>query len=530
VTASRRPATTAALPEERRLAAGPVLACVLVAGVSAYLSFAVAPGNVDVSWMLIICDRLLDGARLHVDIVEVNPPFSIWIYMPFALAERATRLPAEFWLSVGLAGFALLSVGLCARILGRTGAFGGRRAAWIAPVALFVVLYLFPRDFAQREQIGVVALLPWLALLAARDRTMEFRAGTSTERAIAGIGAAIFVMVKPPFGVLVLALPAFFLCLRRRSLRPVLTTETLLGAAITLACLAYLAMFHLAFFTDVMPMMREVYLPARMPLLDTLLLWPVAMLGLFCATAYAAARPSQLDRDAALLLLAAVGYLPAFLIMGKGWTYHALPFMMLGLLGFLVQIWKSPPLGAMPSFAKAGAATGILLAGLLGLSEQLPALDARRAGLDQAAAAIDGVIRRPSMASIATRLQPAHPLTRMVGGEFLSRYPGLWMIDNASALIDAAKDPERIRRLETLRDSFIAAAARDLENGRPDIIIDGGSRPTPGQQDVHDDPAIAKVLGGYRMLYQDEVVTVFIRSDVAPDASSASGKGLPPVL
>src|SRR5688572_29051763 len=61
------------------------LAALLVAGAAGFVSIMLVPVNVDVSWLLVVCGRLLDGAQLNVDMIEVNPPFSIWLYMPYAL-------------------------------------------------------------------------------------------------------------------------------------------------------------------------------------------------------------------------------------------------------------------------------------------------------------------------------------------------------------------------------------------------------------------------------------------------------------
>ncbi|OWK18859.1 hypothetical protein AJ88_02715 [Mesorhizobium amorphae CCBAU 01583] len=59
-----------------------------VAAYAAWLALVIVPTNVDVSWLLVVCDRLLNGERLNVDLMEVNPPFSIWLYMPFMVLER----------------------------------------------------------------------------------------------------------------------------------------------------------------------------------------------------------------------------------------------------------------------------------------------------------------------------------------------------------------------------------------------------------------------------------------------------------
>jgi len=36
------------------------------------------PGNPDVSWLMHVADRMLDGARYGRDVIEINPPLIAW--------------------------------------------------------------------------------------------------------------------------------------------------------------------------------------------------------------------------------------------------------------------------------------------------------------------------------------------------------------------------------------------------------------------------------------------------------------------
>src|ERR1700682_1379187 len=49
----------------------------------------VVPLNTDVSWLLVIGERVLDGQRLYVDIVEINPPMAVFAYLPGIAVARA---------------------------------------------------------------------------------------------------------------------------------------------------------------------------------------------------------------------------------------------------------------------------------------------------------------------------------------------------------------------------------------------------------------------------------------------------------
>lgn len=503
----------------------PVAATLLIAAYAVIVSLLVTPSNVDVSWLLVIGERVLDGERLSVDIIEVNPAFSVWLYLPFVLLERLTGLSAELWVSVGVTTLAITSVWFSARIAARSDETL-KRHLWIVPAAVFFVLFLFPDHFGEREQIAVIALLPWLALFCARDRTVDFRAGSAAERIIAGVGAGVFVMIKPPYSVLALAVPAVVIALQRRSLRPLLTSENMIGAALTIAYLIALAVFMQPFFTDVMPLLRQVYLPMRMPVVDVLMLWQVTMFVAMTVATLAMAYPGRPDRDARTMLLAGAAYVPAFVIMGKGWTYQALPFLTLGVLALMLQYVRLKSLRSLPLPAKAGAALSLFSVVLLMALQHGMTFTQSRRDLDAATAAILRTVDHPTMMSIASCLQASNPLTRMTGARFVARQQSGWMVSDAGTLMGLEQDPATRQDLAALRERYTASIAGELALKRPDIIVDDGTSgphlPVPLNANkqhpmppLHEAPGIAEVLRGYRVLHQDASVTIFIRADIA---------------
>ena len=154
-------APLSAVHRHRRVRTDIALACLAIIGLVAWTSIALAPVNVDVAWLLVACGRLLDGSVLHRDVIEVNPPFSIWLYMPFVVAERATSIAASTWLAIELPTLALASVLLSGRILTRGTAFDRPVSAWAIPASLVILSGLSPADFGQREQFAAIAILPW---------------------------------------------------------------------------------------------------------------------------------------------------------------------------------------------------------------------------------------------------------------------------------------------------------------------------------------------------------------------------------
>ena len=63
--------------------------------VAALIVRAIVPANTDVSWGLTMAEKWLDGARLYIDIIEVNPPATVYLYVLPAWLARLTGLRAE---------------------------------------------------------------------------------------------------------------------------------------------------------------------------------------------------------------------------------------------------------------------------------------------------------------------------------------------------------------------------------------------------------------------------------------------------
>jgi hypothetical protein len=51
--------------------------------------------NSDVSWEITLSEKILDGQRLYVDLIELNPPASTLLYLPAVALARAFGLTPE---------------------------------------------------------------------------------------------------------------------------------------------------------------------------------------------------------------------------------------------------------------------------------------------------------------------------------------------------------------------------------------------------------------------------------------------------
>src|SRR5437667_12215618 len=85
--------------------------------VAAVLLRQVMPFNVDVSWWLIVSERMLDGQRLYVDILETNPPMAVPVYLFSVALARAVDIRPEVVLEGLIFTLIAASLGATWRIL-----------------------------------------------------------------------------------------------------------------------------------------------------------------------------------------------------------------------------------------------------------------------------------------------------------------------------------------------------------------------------------------------------------------------------
>ena len=482
-----RPRPLAAAWSDLRVARWLPLLAVFAAAIG--LRF-VLVANTDVSWLITLSEKVLDGQRLYVDLIEVNPPASVFLYLPLVALARALALRPEVVVDAGIFFAIGVGLGLASHILRKACRLEGIDAMRLAVLAAAMLAILPAQTFGEREHIAMILLLPLLALWASRLAGAE--QGILPVLA-AGLGAGLALTLKPHFA-LGLA-PAFItLLVYTRSWRLVFALENWIAGAVAAIYGASVVVFYPTFISDITPMVMATYVPVRQSLLVMLVQCPVLLFAAVQLRLAASWRPGLLHLPAIVVLCAAAcGFFLVFILQGKGWPYHGYPTFVFVYIILAVALSSRDPPEPRPRTEKAVLAFGMAAVACatffwLNLANSLTMLNEpiRRLAVN------------PRLAIISPDISVGHPLVRQVGGTWVNRVGSLWATAGViTRMRKETLDADTAKRLAAYAERERAALVEDIRQNRPDIIVIDRTA-FDWEAWARADPALAEQLAAYR--------------------------------
>jgi len=484
----------------------PLQALTVVIFLVAAILCALRRTDVDVAWLLTLGEKMLAGQRVYIDIFEANPPMSILLYLPAILLGRGVGVAPETVVNILCLVGAAASLGLSGRILKPV--VGERETLWkLAACGAFVLTVLPTGTFTQREHIGVIAILPFLALVIARGAGA--RPGLVLA-VLAGLGCGVAMAIKPHFAV-VAGLPVLVTAWRLRSIRPIFAVEIWAASAVVVG---YGLLLWLVFpaFLDFLPVIRDAYLPVRRPL-SVMLFSPPLPVGLILGALTfwtVRARPGG-GWAAASLFTAALGGAASWMIQGKAWAYHGYPALSLALLALMAAIVlaeKQPARRFEPmALARVGMAAVVVATSMYWLT-----LKGDHHTVTPAVAAIQA---KPKLLSITGDIALGHPMVRELKGQWVGSVCSQWISTGALILEwQGGLSPAKRARLDALMAMDRRLLTADIIRGRPDIVLvdvqgfDWGAW-------AKSDPALAAALDAYEPVKSVDGIAIWARKDRA---------------
>ena len=499
-----------------------------------------SPAVPDLSWLLYVAGRLLDGARLNLDVVEINPPLIVWLNVPPALVARFLGVPDIQVYRAAVALAAILSLWFVARLLRREDPARGTLDRRLLLLLLAVVLFVLPlADFGQREHLLLIATLPYIVVAAARANR---RAIPRSAAAVVGLAAGLGLALKPYFLLLPLLLEAWLAA--RRSVRPV-RPETVAAAGVLLVYAGAVLVFGGDYLSLARAYGAEYVGYLRDPLLLTALAGQgagIPLLALLAALALRG-RGRRGAVDTAMLLATLALYASAVL-QQKGWRYYFYPAMATGLVSLAIQVGRARgvPLSLAGRIYAAAAMAALAFVpvraaadGLRELARPRLARFAADPDLPALAQAVRAAAPGGSLWALSINMASSFPLVREVGGSWTSRLPGLWLLESLyrDQLAGQAPLAFRVPEEQPPAERYLnRVVVEDLRRGRPDLILE--LRPAPDRFEwgtrrldyvayFSRDPAFAREFASYRPIADVGQYRIYRR-----DAAGAGADRAPP--
>ncbi len=476
----------------------------------------VAPPDPDNAFLLWAAGRVLDGAKLYVDIIEINPPLIVALNFPPILLARLLGIPDLLVFRVGVAALLGLSILVCQV---------GVRAIIPEPashlrsyltVLIGVVLFLLPGEvFSEREHLMLALVLPYLLVAIARrmDRPIH-----SWHAQGIGILAGLGFALKPQFALLWVAVEGWLAMGRRDRFR--LNPEGRWVAVVLMGYAVGVLLFTPAYL-GVVNRLGAAYLSfLRNSPIMTLFFGDGARLPLVALLAYLALR-GRCAYPAVItgLAVAVAGLLLVGTIQGKGWSYHFYPASAVAvlLLGVMVATVTRP----LPSLAPrvyGVVAYGLVAATVLGsvamgtwkvLHPKGAAVEPFPGFWDLAAVVRDRAAGEPVLV-LSYNMRSAWPLVPYANAQWPLRYPSLWMLWVLYHDQFQQADPLAYRPPGTeppLERELKDAVVTDFERSPPRLLIAlSSARDLPGNdarrldylEYFGRDPRFARQLAFYR--------------------------------
>lgn len=308
--------------------------------------------NHDVAWLMIAAERWLNGSHYGSEIVEINTPAAMLLYVPPVWAAKTTGVGFQYMVDLWLGLVALIAAILTGRAAAAVGkAQANSRHAFISTSLVFCIFTFYPTtEFAQRDHFIALTLLPY-GLMAANGLKTQF---CRAERLAAGLMTALALCIKPQYLVVVSAI-FIFVVLEQTTIknwRQVLWNSCRLLQLPLLVPIGAIYIIVVAlFFSDWLKLALDfghVFSVYSRSVLITLLGCSTSIIALIMAGA-AISFPFPGKRYLLTCFVLAIGTFILVQLEGEPWLYHQLPILLFLYTGAAL---------AVRSFAAATGATG----------------------------------------------------------------------------------------------------------------------------------------------------------------------------
>lgn len=523
------------------------VACATIVAMSLAAELARSP-TPDIGLFLYAAGRVLAGARLYRDVVDLNPPLIIALNLPVVVLSTMTGLSEFLLYRLGATLFVGILLWYSARLILRYVVLG--EPGWARYLVLLLSFALFGLariDFGQREHFVLALMVPYVLLVAAEIVGQRPPPGEAT---VIGLMVGAAIGLKPQFGLVWAVLETFrrVHCAPRERWRP---TPEIAGVLGFLVVYGVAVLWLTPDYLTVAFLLGPAYVQyMREPFVHLLALGPGAPLVGFVLLAFLVLRRRMRSPVlGALLACTTVACFLAAAVQGKNFRYHFYPalglaFMLLGLVAA-----DHPPAAQLLSERVYGRASRALLTAIVIVIAAWSMLEVaggdavehrQRAELADLVRAVRVRAGGRPIGVLSYTIESSFPLANFAGVELASRFPSMW------ALAVSYWDPietggplqyHTVGEMAPVERYFLNAVRADLTTAQPKLLLvlrPARDAAMNGQRRLHyvqyfgRDPELAALLAQYRLAGRKGEYLLYERREAggagsAPPLSPAPG-------
>ena len=415
----------------------------------------------DVAWYLVATQKwLFEGARLYVDLIEVNPPLNFYLTIPAVLLSNTLNISPTNAQYLVVAILMTVSLTWIWDILERDQNLPMIRKKLILVLVGFATVLASAKHIAQREHMMLLFILPYVfgyLVLATPDKG---------KGALARAGfAAIGLCIKPHFMIYPIMMTLLMIW-RRKSLWPIVAPANLVIVAVGAIYVGMVMLLHPEYLNEIVPMAVHVYGAYGYDAQSILTVAKPLVFALFIVLGFLVLIKPDKIMGFDVLIVAVIAASISYIMQWTGYAYQILPAHALILIACIWVIGHTKRLTPVSIWAMVAIAYIAIIQINAGYYQNRayvilsPHLDKQESGY--------------GLMLLSNSVYAGFPIALETEANWISRYPTLWLIPGAVNYIannDCDDGQNRcVKHLEILsktRKNIISG----IETGMPDILI-----------------------------------------------------------
>lgn len=406
----------------------------------------------DVRYLLFALEQLLKGGVYGQEIFETNPPMILYLYLPPFLLHHFFDLSLMTAVRLYVFMMGSISIIFCFNLMKQYIKDNYFISQWMA--TLFFVVFILPlHEFAQREHLFLIVLLPYLFLSVLRLEKITVH---NSLACLVGFFAGFGIALKPFF-----LIPIFFIEILMIQKRIRYRLEFCSAMLVICFYLLSIIFFQPEYIQVMLPWVSHYYFPFAKQNLNDFFSPPYVLFCIGVTFSYLFFYSFDRLRSMGLILwVTLIGAILSFCCARTSWYYHVLPALA---LSYLLSVFCIGQL--LSSYRTVFIA--VVFVFLIPFYNHFIMFqyDIETKKLSQKLS--ENIPDNKTIMCLPLGTRDCFPFIDSIHAKYGSRFPSLWWFKGVSTL----EKTENTSRIIRDKEFLIKKIVNDLDYNNPDFVI-----------------------------------------------------------